>query len=207
VDEHLIVIRALELCQHKDMAADGGIFLGVDDIEGDGENAILVRHGELADIHQLGKGGLRHHGVLLGNSQVLFPLLGDVNTPATMSNGADTLPVHTVPVRFKTMMVSGSRLEVWPFSFRLPVLSAAMFLLGPSTSPLASPGACSFCPSRGSDRSGSPDQISPVPLKKFINDLPFRAPLLQVKPLLSKAMESICPVSLIKLGKDDSTFP
>jgi len=78
VDEHLIVTRALELCQHKDMAADGGIFLGVDDIEGNGENAILVCHGELADIYQLGKGGLRHHGVLLGNSQVLFPLLGDI---------------------------------------------------------------------------------------------------------------------------------
>ena len=38
VDEHLIVIRALELCQHKDMATDGGVFLGVDDLEGDGEH-------------------------------------------------------------------------------------------------------------------------------------------------------------------------
>ena len=78
MDEHLIVIRALELCQHKDMSADGRIFLGVDDLEGDGEHAILVCHGELADIHQLGKRGLRHHCVLVGSTQALFALLGNI---------------------------------------------------------------------------------------------------------------------------------
>lgn len=43
-------------------------------------------------------------------------------------------------------------------------------------------------------------------LEEFVNYLPFRALLPQIESLLSKAIKSIGPVALIKLGQCDSVF-